>query len=99
MRVLQQPVARSSQGFFFPDILASLGDMLKCRRYVRTEMQTHEPNGFLSRAPTAKKIFHTQLVSLGLHHEWSGDGHDKLNAIGFPIWAVRDVFSGKWLGM
>ncbi|KIK79428.1 hypothetical protein PAXRUDRAFT_161324, partial [Paxillus rubicundulus Ve08.2h10] len=38
-------------------------------------------------------------VSLGPHHEWSGDGHDKLTAIGFPIWAVRDVFSGKWLGM
>ncbi|KIK77459.1 hypothetical protein PAXRUDRAFT_166785 [Paxillus rubicundulus Ve08.2h10] len=47
----------------------------------------------------AKKIFRTQLGSLGLHHEWSGDGHDKLTAIGFPIWAVRDVFSGKWLGM
>ncbi|KIK73679.1 hypothetical protein PAXRUDRAFT_177767, partial [Paxillus rubicundulus Ve08.2h10] len=38
-------------------------------------------------------------VSLGPHHEWSGDGHGKLTAIGFPIWAVRDVFSGKWLGM
>ncbi|KAJ4493254.1 hypothetical protein C8R41DRAFT_867129 [Lentinula lateritia] len=31
--------------------------------------------------------------------EWSGDGHDKLTGIGFPIWAVRDVWSGKWLGI
>ncbi|KIK93018.1 hypothetical protein PAXRUDRAFT_145988, partial [Paxillus rubicundulus Ve08.2h10] len=49
--------------------------------------------------PTARKIFRVPLVSLGPHHEWSGDGHGKLTAIGFPIWAVRDVFSGKWLGM
>ncbi|KIJ05969.1 hypothetical protein PAXINDRAFT_20810 [Paxillus involutus ATCC 200175] len=62
-------------------------------------MRILEPGGFLSRAPTARKIFRVPLVSLGPHHEWSGDGHDKLTAIGFPIWAVRDVFSGKWLGM
>ncbi|KAI6124718.1 hypothetical protein EDD16DRAFT_1691098 [Pisolithus croceorrhizus] len=24
----------------------------------------------------------------GPHHEWSGDGHDKLTSIGFPIWGV-----------
>ncbi|KAG1859675.1 hypothetical protein F4604DRAFT_1588966 [Suillus subluteus] len=33
------------------------------------------------------------------HHQWSGDGHDKLSKIGFPIWAIHDQWSGKWLGM
>jgi hypothetical protein len=36
---------------------------------------------------------------LGPHHEWSGDGHDKLAQIGFPIWGIRDKWSGKWLGL
>ncbi|EDR01177.1 uncharacterized protein LACBIDRAFT_333521 [Laccaria bicolor S238N-H82] len=39
------------------------------------------------------------IISLGPHHEWSCDGHDKLSVIGFPIWAVRDVWSGRWLGV
>jgi hypothetical protein len=46
-----------------------------------------------------KKISRQLLVSLGPHHQWSGDGHDKLSKIGFPIWAVCDQWSGKWLGM
>ncbi|KIK79777.1 hypothetical protein PAXRUDRAFT_160336 [Paxillus rubicundulus Ve08.2h10] len=62
-------------------------------------MRIHEPDGFALQEPTAKKISRSSLVSLGPHHEWSGDGHDKLNVVGFPIWAARDVFSGKWLGM
>ncbi|KAG2032503.1 hypothetical protein BDR03DRAFT_985638 [Suillus americanus] len=33
------------------------------------------------------------------HLLMSGDGHDKLSKIGFPIWAIRDQWSGKWLGM
>lgn len=38
---------------------------------------------------------------LGPHYEWTGDSdrHDKLASIGFPIWALRDVWSGKWLGI
>ena len=39
------------------------------------------------------------LPSLGPHHEWSGDGHDKLAGIRFPIWGVRDKWSSKWLGL
>ncbi|KAF5346279.1 hypothetical protein D9757_014839 [Collybiopsis confluens] len=60
---------------------------------------TEEPDGFQAREPTAKKIKRGVLVCLGPHHEWSGDGHDKLSAIGFPIWGIRDVWSGKWLGL
>ncbi|KIJ07092.1 hypothetical protein PAXINDRAFT_182558 [Paxillus involutus ATCC 200175] len=37
------------------------------------------------------------------HHDPGGfklrDGHDKLTSIGFPIWGVRDKWSGKWLGL
>ncbi|KAF8812040.1 hypothetical protein BYT27DRAFT_7221251 [Phlegmacium glaucopus] len=35
---------------------------------------------------------------VGIHERWSGDGHDKLNSIGFPIWAVVDDATSKWLG-
>jgi hypothetical protein len=62
-------------------------------------MRDQDPDGFTNREPTAKKIHRTVMVCLGPHHEWSGDGHDKLTAIGFPIWGIRDVWSGKWLGL
>lgn len=62
-------------------------------------MLAHNYTGFDVREPGAKKVHRTPLVSLGPHHEWSGDGHDKLAAIGFPIWALRDVWSSCWLGI
>ena len=62
-------------------------------------MRAQDPLGFELREPTAKKICRQALVVLSPHHEWSGDGHDKLTKIGFPIWAIRDVWSGKWLGI
>ena len=37
------------------------------------------------------------LVALGRHHHWSGDGHDKLVKIGFPVWGIQDMWTGKWL--
>ncbi|KAG5345375.1 hypothetical protein C0989_001598, partial [Termitomyces sp. Mn162] len=67
--------------------------------FVRSEMHLQDPEGFTIREPGSKKIKRGVLVLLGPHHEWSGDGHDKLAAIGFPIWGVRDVWSGKWLGL
>ena len=62
-------------------------------------MRKEQPKGFELRDPTAKKIKRSVLVCLEPHHEWSGDGHDKLSAIGFPIWGVRDVWATKWLGL
>ncbi|KAG5716401.1 hypothetical protein E4T56_gene2459 [Termitomyces sp. T112] len=62
-------------------------------------MHLQDPEGFTIHEPGSKKIKHGVLVSLGPHHEWSGNGHDKLAAIGFPIWGVHDVWSGKWLGL
>ena len=69
------------------------------RDFVTAEMRQHDPAGFEIRDPTAKKISRQPLVALGPHHEWSGDGHDKLSRIGFPIWGIRDKWSGKWLGL
>ncbi|GJJ07921.1 hypothetical protein Clacol_002127 [Clathrus columnatus] len=48
---------------------------------------------------TGKKAKCSPIAVLGPHHEWSGDGHDKLSAIGFPLWGVCDVWSGAWLGL
>jgi hypothetical protein len=63
-------------------------------------MRAHDPDGFATRDPLAgRKVFRVPLVSLGPHHEWSADGHDKLSNLGFPIWGIRDKWSGKWLGL
>lgn len=69
------------------------------RESVSSDMRQQDPEGFAQREPGNKRIIRQPLVKLGPHHEWSGDGHDKLAKIGFPIWGVRDVWSGKWLGL
>jgi hypothetical protein len=66
---------------------------------VTDEMRQHEPDGSAQRGLSKKKISRQPLVSLGPHHQWSGDGHDKLSRIGVPIWAIHDQWSRKWLGM
>ncbi|PPR07995.1 hypothetical protein CVT24_002686 [Panaeolus cyanescens] len=81
------------------EVIVTQSSVHLTRDYIASEMQKHAPEGFASRAPTAAKHNRTQLVSLGPHHEWSGNGHDKLVKIGFPIWGVRDKWSGKWLGL
>jgi hypothetical protein len=62
-------------------------------------MRAMDPDGFTMREPDAHRVHRGVLVSLGPHHEWSCDGHDKLSQIGFPIWGVRDKWSGKWLAL
>ena len=62
-------------------------------------MRLQDAEGFSLREPSAKKVHRGVLVSLGPHHEWSADGHDKLTSIGFPVWGVRDKWSGKWLSL
>lgn len=58
-------------------------------------MRTYVPEGFILRNPMSRKRHRTALVSLRRNDEWSSDGHDKLNKIGFPIYAYRDKASGK----
>jgi hypothetical protein len=67
--------------------------------WIWNEMQELDPGAFASRAPTAKKIHRVPIVAMGPHHWWSADGHEKLNKIRFPVWAIWDVWSGKWLGI
>ncbi|KAJ3782569.1 hypothetical protein GGU10DRAFT_396781 [Lentinula aff. detonsa] len=69
------------------EILALRHKVHLTRDFIEATMWEEDPDGFKSRDPTAKKIKRSVLVCLGPHHEWSGDGHDKLTAIGFPIWA------------
>ena len=65
---------------------------------VRRVMLLHEPEELDRRDPGAKKIHRTPIVPVGIHERWSGDGHDKLYKIGFPIWAVADFATGNTLG-
>ncbi|KAF5318561.1 hypothetical protein D9619_010793 [Psilocybe cf. subviscida] len=67
------------------------------RDFVRDQMRTLDPEGSALREPAARKIVRGTLRSLGPNHEWSADGHDKLNGINFPIYGIKDVFSSKWL--
>ncbi|KAF8329718.1 uncharacterized protein EI90DRAFT_3061677 [Cantharellus anzutake] len=64
---------------------------------VREIMQQYEPEGFEKREPRGKKIKRHPIISVGPGAEWSGDGHDKLKKIGFSIYGIRDVATGKWL--
>ncbi|KAG2133446.1 hypothetical protein BD769DRAFT_1627428 [Suillus cothurnatus] len=81
------------------ELIANKTGVMLPRKYIRDQMMLQEPEGFVARQPTSKKLSRKPLVVLGPHHEWSGDGHDKLTQIGFPIWGIRDVWSGKWLGI
>ena len=60
-------------------------------------MHREDPEGFLQREPGAKKILRIVKVPIGIHERWAADGHDKLYGIGFPIWAVVDDATSKWL--
>ena len=67
------------------------------RDFIMDTMQTHDIAGFSKRDPTAKRIHREPKVPLGINERWSADGHDKLYGIGFPIWAMVDDATGKWL--
>ncbi|GLB37945.1 hypothetical protein LshimejAT787_0409960 [Lyophyllum shimeji] len=97
-QLAQDPMSRQGPKTVIEGIALATGHHLT-RSFVRSEMHLHDLAGFAIREPAAKKIHRGVLIALGPHHEWSGDGHDKLAAIGFPIWGVRDKYSGNWLGL
>ncbi|KIM46705.1 hypothetical protein M413DRAFT_440291 [Hebeloma cylindrosporum] len=68
------------------------------RDFVSDIMHTHDEDGFTMRDPSSKRILRVVKSNIGIHERWSGDGHDKLYSIGFPIWAVVDEATTKWLG-
>jgi hypothetical protein len=65
---------------------------------VSCSMHLHEPEGFEHRDPSAKRIHREPVVAIGIHERWSGDSHNKLYSIGFPVWAVVDFATSKILG-
>ena len=68
------------------------------RHIVSDIMHIYAPDGFAKREPGAKRIVRVQKAPLGIHERWAADGHDKLYSIGFPVWAIVDDATGKWLG-
>ena len=77
--------------------LAFLGFHLT-RDFISDVMHEFNAEGFEHREPGAKKILRIPKNPVGIHERWAGDGHDKLYSIGFPIWAVVDDTTSKWLG-
>ncbi|PPQ79723.1 hypothetical protein CVT26_016028 [Gymnopilus dilepis] len=68
------------------------------RDFISGVMHIHDADAFLARAPGASSIERFDKVPLGIHERWSCDGHDKLYRIGFPVWAIVDDATGRWLG-
>ncbi|KAF8331035.1 uncharacterized protein EI90DRAFT_3123712 [Cantharellus anzutake] len=66
------------------------------QEHVSEIMQQFELEGFEKREPCGKKI-RRHPISVGPGAEWSGDGHEKLKKIGFSIYGIHDVATGKWL--
>lgn len=68
-----------------------------------------DPAGFEARQPGTKRPFQKDhqrkqdtsipLVLLGPYHRWGSDGLGKFTKAGFGIWGIRDIWSGKWLGL
>ena len=67
------------------------------RDFVASVMHIHDEEGFAHRDPSSKKILRVKKNPIGIHERWAGDGHDKLYRIGFPIWAVVDDATSRWL--
>ncbi|RXK34689.1 hypothetical protein M231_06111 [Tremella mesenterica] len=69
------------------------------RDLVRQAMLDRFNEGFDRRARSTKnKTQHLGVLhAAGPPEEVSIDGHDKLSALGFPIYGMRDKFSRRWL--
>ncbi len=67
------------------------------RAVVSSIMHDHNPDGFVQRGPNAKKVLRVPKNPIGINERWSADGHDKLYKIGFPVWAVVDDATARWL--
>ncbi|KAG6915401.1 hypothetical protein DXG01_011655 [Tephrocybe rancida] len=77
--------------------LAMAEGVILPKKFISDIMHMHDEEGFVRRDPGSKKVCRNAKVPLGVHERWSGDGHDKLYRIGFPIWAVVDDGTTAWL--
>ncbi len=64
--------------------------------FISEVMHTHDNEGFEIRQPKSKRV-PKYPQALGIHQRWSADGYDKLNKIGFLIYAIVDDATSKWL--
>jgi len=61
-------------------------------------MHLHDHDALGRHEPVVKWIHHVPKHPISIHEHWSGDGHNKLYKIGFPIWAmVDDVMGSGWV--
>lgn len=60
-------------------------------------MHIYAPDSFAAQEPGVHRILHVPKAPIGIHECWAADGHDKLYSIGFPIWAIVDDATAKWL--
>ncbi|KAJ7190707.1 hypothetical protein GGX14DRAFT_407784 [Mycena pura] len=67
------------------------------REVVRGVMLDHAPEHFPQREPTADQIIRVAKDPEAIHQQWSLDGHDKWNAIGFGIYGLVDDSTGHLL--
>lgn len=77
--------------------IAMTDGVILTKTFVRDIMQLYDEDGFALWNPGSKKVHCVAKVPLGIHERWSGDGHDKLYKIGFPIWAIVDDGTTTWL--
>lgn len=74
------------------------------RDAVAETMHLYYPEGFDTRMPGGRKIVRKALFALGIWHEVSGDGHEKLGSlalqmgsIGLPIYGLKEKWSDNLL--
>lgn len=71
--------------------------------YITDVMRHTDPEGFNHRNPQLKTRGpkHTgQVICIGPHDKWAGDGHEKTSSIGYPIYGLRDYWGkihGYWV--
>ena len=63
------------------------------------EMWMHDLGSFAIRELPSRKIHKVMLISIRPHEQWSKDRYDKLCKIGFPVYGIRNVWSGKQLDL
>jgi hypothetical protein len=81
--------------FHFYILLRKYINILVYRNTIKDIMKEVNPDGFIQRDPKNKgkrKQHIGRVLTAGPHDKWAGDGHEKLKAIGFPIYGIRDYW-------
>ena len=79
--------------------VADNGPVSIFRKFVSDIMHLHDSEGFQLQDPYGKCVLQFPKHPIGICKRWSGDGHNKLYKIGFPVWAMADDATGCWIGV